>query len=324
MTAPGSAVLRTFVNEHGEERQEVACPLCRTTDAELLFEGKDLLYAKPGVYPVVRCKACTLSYVNPRPTFAALAAHYPDDYFCYVPPDASPALLRPIIESMARDNTLRRLELIERVVGRLGPDAQITDVGCGLNDLLFQIKKERGATGVGVDMKDTMVERIRTKQQMPVFHGTLEQAGFESGRFDLVTMIEYLEHEANPMDVLREARRVLKKGGHLALEIPYPGGWPARAFKNRWSNLDVPRHLVFFDRPTLSRALAEHDLELVSFETFAIPFYIGTSVLFWLGGHDMMRNTVITPLLAGLLGAPFLPALPWLHEFAFAIARAGP
>jgi hypothetical protein len=116
----------------------------------------------------------------------------------------------------------------------------------------------------------------------------------------------------------------LKPGGHLAIEIPFPGGWPARAFKSRWANLDVPRHLVFFDEATLSRALAEHGLELVSFETFAIPFYVGTSVLFWLGGHDMMAHTFITPFLAGLLGAPFLPLLPWMHEFAFAVARAKP
>jgi ubiquinone/menaquinone biosynthesis C-methylase UbiE len=321
--ASGSTVLRTFVNEHGEEQEEVTCPLCGSADSVLAFEGKDLLYGKPGSYRVVRCNACTLAYVNPRPTFKSLGAHYPDDYFCYVPPDASPALLRPIIVAMARDNTLRRLKLIENVVGRLGPEAQIADIGCGLNDLLFQIKEERGAVGIGVDMKDTMVERIRTKLRMPVFYGTLEAAKFDSSRFDLITMIEYLEHEPNPDTVLTEVRRVLKPGGHLALEIPWPGGWPARAFKNRWANLDVPRHLVFFEKETLAQALAKHDMELVSFETFAIPFYIGTSVLFHLGLHGMMKNTIITPLLAGILGAPFLPALPRLHEFAFAVARAG-
>jgi SAM-dependent methyltransferase len=321
MTAAQS-VVRSFVSEHGEAQEEVTCPLCGAADANLLFEGQDLLYGKPGTYRVVRCTACTLMYVNPRPTFASLGAHYPDDYFCYVSADDSAPLLRPIIKSLARGSTLRRIELIEKTIGRITPEMQILDVGCGLNELLYEIKKERGAVGTGVDMKDTMVARSREKLDMPIVHGTLESAHFDTGRFDLVTMIEYLEHELNPSNVLAESRRVLKTGGHVAIEIPFPGGWPARKFKNRWANLDVPRHLVFFDKETLAKAFEAHDFELVSFETFAIPFYVGTSALFALGGHTSMKNTFLTPLLAGMLGAVFLPALPWMHEFAFAVGKA--
>ncbi len=320
--AAPTRVLRRLTSEHGEAQEEVACPLCDAETSEKRLEAKDLLYGKPGTYSVVRCTACGLSYVTPRPTFESLGAHYPDDYFCYVPPEASPPLIRPIIVSMAKGSTMRRIGMMEKVIGKITPDMQLVDVGCGLNDLLFHIKGERGAVGIGVDMKDTMIARSRDVLQMPIVEGTLASAGFSDGQFDVATMIEYLEHELNPRAVLAEARRVLRTGGHLVIEIPEPTGWPARAFGARWANLDVPRHLVFFDKTTLGRALSELGFELVSYETFTLPFFVGTSVLFWLGRHNAMRNTFSTPFLAGLLGAPFLPALPWIPEFAFAVARA--
>ena len=195
-------------------------------------------------------------YVNPRPTFASLGAHYPDDYFCYVSADDSAPLLRPIIKSLARGfPPFVASSSSRRPSGASSRRWRILDVGCGLNELLLRDRsKERGAVGTGVDMKDTMVARSREKLGMPIVHGTLESAHFDTGKFDLVTMIEYLEHELNPSNVLAESRRVLKTGGHVAIEIPFPGGWPARKFKNRWANLDVPRHLVFFDKETLVRA----------------------------------------------------------------------
>lgn len=315
-------VLRRFSSEHGELQEEVACPLCGSKRSQRVLEAQDVLYAKPDTYPVVRCEDCSLAYVNPRPTFESIGAHYPDDYFCYRLPEEVPALFRGMARSGAREVATRRLRMLERSTGRLTPEQRLVDVGCGRNDLLALIAKERGAQGVGIDMKDSTVAYVRDKLQMPIIHGTFLDAKLEDASYDIVTMMEYLEHEAHPLSVLAEARRVLKPGGYVAIEIPDPSGWPARTFKNRWANLDVPRHLVFFDQGTLEQALKKQGFELLRYDTFTRPLYIGISVLFWLGHTNSIRNPISTPLLSMLLGAPFLPALPWLHEFAFAVARA--
>ena len=315
-------VIRTFVADNGEEQEEVLCPLCNASESELVLEGQDIMYNRPGNYRVVRCRSCSLEYVNPRPTFKSLGVHYPDDYFCYQPVDDSPAFLRPVLKSFSRGAAERRLGFIEKAIGKVKPEMSLLDVGCGLNELLYWIKELRGCEGLGVDMKDTMVEHVRERLKMPIVHGTLENAGLEAGRFDVVMMIEYLEHELDPRGALSEARRVTKPGGVLALEIPYTGGWPARAFGNRWFNLDVPRHLIFFSHDTLKRALNECGFELEQVDTFSIPFYVGSSVLHWLGYRSMTKNPVLTPFLAGILGLPFLPATGLMPEFTFAVARA--
>jgi SAM-dependent methyltransferase len=314
-------VRRSFTSEHGEAQEDIACPLCDCDDSKLVRESKDALYGKPGKYRVVRCNACSLSYVNPRPTLASLDAHYPDDYMCYQAPDAAPPFVRSLSESIAHKLTQRRLVRLENVIGRIPSDAGIADVGCGLNDLLVMIKDARGPIGTGIDFKQNMVTRIETKLGMPAVRGGLADAHFKEGQLDLVTMLEYLEHEPNPGAVLAEARRVLKKGGHVAIEIPHAIGLPARMFKSNWSNLDVPRHLIFFDPQTLARAFADNGFELVSYVPFTVPLHFGISLVFMLGGHNLGRNP-LAPLLAAFLGFPFLPFLRWLPEFAFAVGRA--
>jgi SAM-dependent methyltransferase len=321
MSGKNARVRRSFTSEFGEAQEDVACPICDADESKLVLTGKDALYGKPGNYNVVRCAACSLSYVNPRPTIASLDAHYPDDYMCYQAPDAGPPLFRSLSESIARNMTQRRLTRLENVIGRIPAEAGIVDVGCGLNDLLVMIKNTRGPIGTGIDLKQSMVARIQTKLGMPAVHGTLADAHFADGQLDLVTMLEYLEHEPNPGAVLAEARRVLKPGGHCAIEIPHSVGLPARMFKTNWSNLDVPRHLIFFDPKTLAHAFAENGFELISYVPFTVPLHFGISLVFMLGGRNLGRNP-LAPLMAAMLGLPFLPFLRWLPEFAFAVGRA--
>lgn len=321
MGTRSTKIIRTFTSDWGESLEEVACPTCAASDATLLLESRDPLYGQPGRYRLVRCNACALVYVNPRPTPDALGIHYPDDYLCYQAPEDGPALFRKMSEASARDWSRKRLARLERVVGRLQPAAAIADVGCGLNDLLHMIKLERGVIGTGIDIKERMVKRIRERLGMPAVQGSLSDARFEDGQLDLLMMIEYLEHEPDPAGLLAESRRVLKSGGHLAVEIPHFTGAPAKLFKSRWSNLDLPRHLVLFEPETLRRTFADHGFELVSYQPFTMPLHFGISLVFMLGGFGLGRNP-FAPWFAAALGCPFVPFMRWLPEFAFAVGRA--
>jgi ubiquinone/menaquinone biosynthesis C-methylase UbiE len=321
--APDATALGTFRSElHGEEQERIACPLCGARDERAVLTAQDLIFRKPGSYSLVRCNACGLEYVNPRPTPAALGAHYPDDYFGYSKHEDAPGWMRPFLEATARDISRRRMRYLERVTGRIQPDWKLLDVGCGPNRLLADVKAERGCVGTALDFKPEMVAHVRDVLRMPVVQGTLASVHFEAERFDVVWMMEYLEHEPDPRAVLAEARRVTKRGGHLALELPHIAAWPARAFGRYWWNLDLPRHLVFFPPDTLRRALAEAGFELVRSETFTLPFYAGMSLAQALGLRHWARHKDLYPLLSGALALPLLPFQALMPEFLFAVARA--
>jgi SAM-dependent methyltransferase len=305
-----------------ESQETVPCPLCGGADAKLVFHACDRLFALPGQYSLVRCESCSLSYVNPRPTFEALGRHYPDDYFAVRPPELAPAWLRPIARLALRLQTTNRIRMAERVLGRLTPGTKVLDVGCGLNEYVGQVGRLRGCDGIGVEFKPEVVTYVREKQGTPIVQGTLQTAGFEEGQFDLVSMNEYLEHEANPVEVLTEARRVTRRGGHVAIEIPHIAGLPARIFGSRWGMLDIPRHLVFYTPETLARMLERCGYRLIHTRTFGIPFSIGASLILSLGYKRLGRMNTFDSLFVGLSSLPFLPFAPFLREFIFAVARA--
>src|SRR5262249_40027627 len=161
-----------------------------------------LVFHRPGKYNVVHCPKCELQYVNPRPTFEALGAHYPDNYFCYVPPEEGFPLFRPILKWFLNAIQRRRIKFIEQTTGRMSAETNVLDVGCGMNDLLYSLKQMRGCVGTGLDFKEEMVAFVRDRLKMPIIKGTLATSGITEGSVDVVTMMEYLEHEPDPRKTL--------------------------------------------------------------------------------------------------------------------------
>lgn len=317
-------ILRRFESEAhgGEAQEEIACPLCGENDPETVLIGRDLVFRKPGTYPVVRCKRCGMEYVNPRPTPPSLGPHYPDDYFGYSLHEDAPRILQPFLRNAARDISRRRMRYLEQSIGRIQPGFELLDVGCGPNRLLQDIHTERDVLGTGLDFKPEIVHYVRERLQMPIVEASLEDAGFEAGRFDVVFMMEYLEHEPDPREVLQEARKVIKPGGHLALELPHIAAWPGRLFGRYWWNLDVPRHLMFFTPPTLEQMLEQTGFRLVSVKPFSLPLYVGMSLVQVLGLRHWRKHHVLYPVLGSMLALPLLPFTQLIPEFMFAVARA--
>ena len=312
---------RRFYSEtHGEWQEDVPCPWCQGTKHSLVRLTLDRVYHRPGSYPLVRCDDCDLLYVTPRPTFESLAHHYPDDYFCYVAPEDAPDQLRIPMLNYNVDITRQRIGLIEQCIGRIPRAASVLDVGCGLSDLLAMLERERACEVRGVDFQDSVVAKARLRG-LNVDQGTLHQVSYESGRFDIVSMIEYLEHESDPRAMLTEARRILKPGGHLVLEIPHPTAWPAKVFGNNWWNLHVPRHLVLFSPETLRRALTELGFESIHIRPFTLPYNMGSNLFQALGLRFSSKHYFRFVIATCVLGWPFLPFMRWMPEFIMATAQ---
>jgi SAM-dependent methyltransferase len=305
-----------------EALELISCPSCDSKQSRLVLHGRDRLFGKPGWYRIVQCQLCDLRYLNPRPTEESLRHHYPNDYLPIRRPEATPPLLRFLTRMAVQARWSTYLDMVERVIGRIAPSARVVDVGCGLNELLVRLRELRGCSGIGVDINPEVASYIRDTLRMPVAHCTLRQARMETGSCDLVTMNEYLEHDPEPRASVTEARRITKTGGHLVVEVPLASGLPARLFGSCWSQLDVPRHLVFYTPGTLGDLLQRCGYRVLYVKPFGAPFSIGISVLQALGFTKLGRLSAMDAFLIALTGAPLLPLFPLLHEFMLVVARA--
>lgn len=86
---------------------------------------------------------------------------------------------------------------------------RLLDIGCGRNRLV-----KRYGNGTGVDVYDWGGGALIVKDTA--------ELPFEGASFDTVTIIAALNHIPNRVNVLREARRVLRPGGKLIITMINP------------------------------------------------------------------------------------------------------
>ena len=104
---------------------------------------------------------------------------------------------------------------------RLRADAAVLDVGCGPGTITVGLARRAGRV-VGVDMSEDMAQAARdyaaTERIANVTFevGSAYELPFDDGSFDVVYAHQVLQHLAEPIRALREARRVLRPGGLVA------------------------------------------------------------------------------------------------------------
>jgi SAM-dependent methyltransferase len=111
---------------------------------------------------------------------------------------------------------------------QLGAGIRLLELGCGAGAVLVVLGQEfPGVRLTGVDIEPRQLEFARGHLDRSGVEATLVEADarslpFADVSFDHVWMMWFLEHVADPVAVLREARRVLVPGGMItAIEVDY-------------------------------------------------------------------------------------------------------
>ncbi len=93
------------------------------------------------------------------------------------------------------------------------------DIGAD-NGVISYLLRQRGGHWHSADLDDTAVSSIRQLVQTDVHQLDGGPMPFETGAFDLVVIVDFLEHIPDDRGFARELARVIRPGGQLVVNVP--------------------------------------------------------------------------------------------------------
>lgn len=257
MTAAAVAPIQT---------EDVSCTGCGEHDDDTLFEGHEHEYTSTtdAWFPVVRCRACGLVRLNPRPAVAELDRIYPPEYYAYHLVHGSqdaPSRLSPggLGETIKAKRYQRRFKvLLERAAPGSGP-IRVLDVGCADGRLLTWYREaipDRTVETYGIDISEAAIEQARRNGHTAVAGRFEADTELPEGSFDLIVASHVIEHVADPIAFARRAAQLLKPGGLFMFATPNVDSADVRRFGRFWGGWHFPRHWTLYDATTAGQ-LAE-------------------------------------------------------------------
>lgn len=170
--------------------------------------------------------------------------------------------------------------LFQRVLGELGASAgrgstrpTLLDIGAGQGVFVGEATAV-GYDAVGVDRCEPLVEKARANLLRVECAAAEELSGTE--RFDVVTMMDVIEHVTAPRRLLATAHRLLKPRGRLVVYTPNHRGAVVVLAKTLHAlgadaavrEIFGGNHVCFFDDRSLPRALAVEGFTIDALKLF--------------------------------------------------------
>ncbi len=248
--------------------ETISCPLCGADEYDVVHTASyppeiseadiQKLYSASSAHmltdQVVRCRSCTLQYVNPRPDPKIILSSYEG------------AVDPTFVEQNAnRIHTFRKvLSRTLRSIGQHnGNGRRVLDIGCAGGAFLVAAR-DLGFDPVGVEPSRWLADYGRRTYNIDVRDGILQAGMFPDSSMDLVTMWDVIEHVPQPAEVMSVIHRLLKPNGLFLLCFPDVGSTVARLMGRRWP-FWLSVHLLYYTRTTMGEQLRRAGFEPLRF-----------------------------------------------------------
>jgi SAM-dependent methyltransferase len=201
---------------------------------------------------LVQCSTCDVLYASPAPDTAALTREYEQAAF-----DSA---------EESRYAAATYTGVVRRLLPELPPVGGALDIGTGDGAFLGELLELGFDDVVGVEPSAAPVAAAPADVRERIRRGAFRASNFEKGRFGLVTAFQTLEHVPDPLELCRDAGKLLTPGGALLVVCH-----DRRSVVNRLMGLRSPihdiQHLQLFSRRSLRELLERAGLGPVELST---------------------------------------------------------
>lgn len=248
-------------HEQPIEFEEAHCPLCGESELIEILTASSMDNLTSQSFGVAKCEKCCLLITNPRPVPSSMGRFYEAGFYEIREKALKRYMVNPVMD------VFQHLRL--RKISRIKQAGKLLDVGSGKGKFLNTAARS-GWDSWGIEPSGRSRSFVEQKHGVRIYGGKFEEADIPDCFFDVVTMWHTLEHFYDPLDVLNRAHRKLKDDGLLVVRVPNADSWDFRLGKEKWFQLDVPRHLYHFSPKSLSLLFNKAGFQVVGTSTASL------------------------------------------------------
>lgn len=161
-------------------------------------------------------------------------------------------------ENTRKPRSLQMKKVLE-IIKKYKNGGRLLDVGAG-NGILVEQAITMGYDAEGIEPSTWLVKKAHDRK-LPIYEGTLNSLKPKE-LYDVVTIIDVIEHVTNPLDLLSSVYNLIAKDGIIVIVTPDVGSLVAKLLSWKWWHYRVA-HVGYFNKNTLNYALDKTNLKSI-------------------------------------------------------------
>jgi 2-polyprenyl-3-methyl-5-hydroxy-6-metoxy-1,4-benzoquinol methylase len=272
--------------EHTSLRSE-ACLACR----EIVYP--QILFSVKG-FSILRCPSCGLGWTVTLPGFDPTSI-YTKGYFHGEQTDGY-ADYQGSRDELATE--FRRVLLDIAAAGKT--NGKLLEVGCAYGFFLDEAQESFEVSGIELAQDAALACQARG---LDVVQYGDESFYAHRGPFDIVVMLDVIEHLMNPGALLHDLYRHTRSDALLVITTGDFGSFLSRMMGKQWRLMTPPQHLWYFTTDAISQLLASYGFQVIQITHPAkqVPLGLITyQVARYLGLQHLIRGRLRGSILVNL------------------------
>lgn len=228
-------------------QQVVQCLACGSRDHEPEVTTDVMMGQKGLEWYFVRCKDCSLVFLNPQVVPAALHTFYTESYLPYQGA-AAWGRYRFFVEWDQKSIDRKRVNTVCKYIGN--KEFSTLDIGCGKPTFLAQLKKSITGRAIGIDFSDKGWIGLDSFAAIDLQVGEVANLVLDA-TVDVITMWHYIEHDYDPYMTLTNLLQHSHAHTRLVIEVPHHDSYTRYKYGKFWAGYHSPRHTALYTPDTM-------------------------------------------------------------------------
>lgn len=226
--------------------QKRSCPMGETKKS---CKGSFNLFTKD-FFTYKKCPSCNLIYVSPALKESKLIKLYKNSSYS----NSWGKILSNKTEVKFNQNKFNNL--IKDIKKIKNIKYKVLDIGCA-NGQFLDTCKTNGWDTYGLELNDSERKEALKKGHI-VYNRKIDSNFIKKESFDLITLLEVLEHVHNPSKVIKSIWKALKFNGLLVIIVPNADSLASNIMQSRCNMYLGMSHITMFDPNTLKNFMSKH------------------------------------------------------------------